>query len=65
MSSRGEVLSEEISADSGSLRSNTSFFLDVLGSLCLDVLDGIVLDWIWPVAWAYEALHGALVLHRS
>lgn len=26
----------------------------------MDILHGIVLDRIWPVAWAYEALHGAL-----
>jgi hypothetical protein len=31
MSSRGEVL---------------SFFLDILESLCLDILDSIFLDWI-------------------
>jgi hypothetical protein len=53
-------LSEEISADSGSLRSNTSFFLEILVSLCPDMLDSIFLDWIWPFAWTYEALHGAL-----
>ena len=40
------------------MRSNTSFFLDVLACLCLDVLDGIALDWIWPVVWACEALQG-------
>jgi hypothetical protein len=71
MSSRGEVLSEEISAgvnspqavveaDWGGMRSNMSFFLEILGSLCLDMLDGIFLDWIWRFAWTYEALHGAL-----
>jgi hypothetical protein len=42
------------------MRSNTSFFLDMLESLCLDILDGMFLDWICPFAWAYEALHGAL-----
>jgi hypothetical protein len=40
----------------GSMRSNTSFFLDMLESLCLDILDGIILDWIWPFAWAYFVL---------
>jgi hypothetical protein len=24
------------------------------------MLDSIFLDWIWPFAWTYEALHGAL-----
>jgi hypothetical protein len=38
------------------MRSNTSFFLEILESLCLDILDGIFLDWIWPVAWIYLVL---------
>jgi hypothetical protein len=38
------------------MRSNTSFFLEILESLCLDILDGIFLDWICPFVWAYEAL---------
>jgi hypothetical protein len=46
--------------DSGSMHSNRSFFLDILESLWLDILDGIVLDWICPFAWAYDGLHEAL-----
>jgi hypothetical protein len=57
-------LSEKISAGmnspqatvevgSGCMRSDTSFFLDILESLCPDILDGIFLDWIWPFAWTY------------
>ena len=56
MSSRGEVLSEEISTDSGGMRSNMSFFLEILESLSLDMLDSIFLDWIWPFAWVYFVL---------
>jgi hypothetical protein len=67
MSSRGEVLSEKISAGmnapqaevdvcSGSMRSNTSFFLEILEGLCLDILDSVFLDWIWPFGWAYSVL---------
>jgi hypothetical protein len=38
------------------MRGNTSFFLDVLASLCLDILDGLILDWISPIALIYFVL---------
>jgi hypothetical protein len=33
------------------MRSSLSFFLEILECLCLDILDGIVLDWICPFEW--------------
>ena len=46
--------------DLGGVRSDTSFFLEVLESLWLDTLESIFLDWNWPFEWTYEALNGAL-----
>ncbi len=46
----------EVEVDTGSPRGRMSFFLDILGSLCLVILDSIGLDWIWPFAWAYFVL---------
>jgi hypothetical protein len=38
------------------MRSDTSLFLEILESLCLGIMDGILLDWIWPFGWAYFVL---------
>ena len=43
----------EMEVGSDSVRGSASFFLDILESLCLAILDGIGLGWIWPFAWAY------------
>jgi hypothetical protein len=46
----------EVEVNTGSLRGRPGVILDILGSLCLIILDSIGLDWIWPFAWTYFVL---------
>ena len=59
-SARGRLL---LRVGSDSMRSDTSLFLGILESVCLGIMDSILLDWIWPFAWAYFVLVGDYPRH--